>query len=363
MNFNLDLCQTYESEIVSALFGVVARKKYILSDEGAAFEREWAAFNKMPFAVGVGNGTDALRIALLALGIGPGDEVISPAFNVAYTAQAVQAVGAKNVYVDVDEGTMLMDIEQVKNLITPRTRAILPVHLFGQMVNMCRLSCIADDHHLLLIEDAAQCHGATIEGTDPGYYSHAACYSHYPTKNLGALGEAGSIVTRLPIVNERARLLRDAGRSTRYIHLLHGINSCLDEIQAAVLRVKLSHLRESNARRQAHAYHYMSTLVGIGDIKFQFLDPGARHVYHLFVIRTERREALMKHLTDRGITALAHYPCTLPNQPFAKADALDQGPFPVADRCARTVLSLPLWPDMTEQDINTVVAAIKEFYA
>lgn len=362
MRFNLDSCEGYKDDVTAAVLRVIRSEHFILGEEVATFERDWAHFNAVPFCVGVGNGTDALRIALLALGVGPGDEVISPVFNVAYTAQAVQAIGAKNVFVDVEPDTMLMDIDEMIPLITPKTRAVIPVHLFGQMLDMERLATMANYYQLLVVEDAAQAHGASFHVSAPGRFSDAACYSHYPTKNLGAWGEAGSITTRLPIVNERARLLRDAGRTTRYVHMLPGINSCLDEMQAAVLNAKMQWLYPMNVRRRRLAHRYQDKFQGVGDLKFQTIVPDAISAHHLFVVRTSSREALMKHMNARGIPALAHYPLPLHRQPFAVADALGQGPFPVADGCSATCLSLPLFPYMTIDEQNIVIGAVKEFY-
>lgn len=361
-SFNLDLCVDYEQEIIDAIHRVIARKQYILGMEGASFEGEWAAYNAAPFAVGVGNGTDAIRIALLALGVKPGDEVISPAFNVAYTAQAVHAIGARNVFVDVDRDTMLMDTDRIKYHVTPRTRAILPVHLFGQMVDMQTVQEIAYEYGLLMVEDAAQAHGAKWCGTSPGAYSDVACYSHYPTKNLGALGEAGSLTTRLPIVDLRARLLRDAGRTDRYVHMMPGVNSCLDELQAAILRVKLPHLEIANARRRYLAGYYRYLLSGIGDLQFQKIDPRAKPVYHLFVVRTARRAELMDYLREHKIPTLSHYPCPMHHQPFMVTDSLDQGAFPNAEKAAREVMSLPLFPDMTDEELREVCSVVRRFY-
>lgn len=267
MNFNLDV--DHELEIGWAIKSVLASRQFINGPELKRFEDAWALFNQAPYAIGVGNGTDALRIALLALGVGPGDEVLTPAFNVAYTAQAVQAIGARNVYVDVDPETYLMDRVETARAITKKTRVIIPVHLYGQMADMEGFADLARSFGLVLLEDAAQAHGASYNGYAPGMFADAACYSHYPTKNLGCLGEGGSITTRLPIVNERARLLRDAGRSDRYVHMLPGINSGLDEIQAAVLNVRMKYLGVQNKRRAGAADRYRQKLDGVGDLRFQ----------------------------------------------------------------------------------------------
>lgn len=361
MNFNIDTDNL--GEIAEAVTRVVHGRQYVNGPQVKQFERDWAEWTGMPYAIGVGNGTDALRLSLLALGIGPGDEVITPAFNAAYAAQAVASVGATNVYADVDPETMLLDPDAVWKQKTPRTRAIIPVHLFGQMVNMQVLSRMAITHGAVIVEDAAQAHGAKYNYFGPGFFSDAVAYSHYPTKNLGCLGEGGSVTTRLPIVAQRIRLLRDAGRTDRYVHVLQSGNSMLDEMQAAVLNVRLKYLDAQNQRRRARAEYYRTWLAGVGDIRFQKLSVAAVSVNHLFVIRTKHRADLIKHLTECAIPALSHYPCELTRQPFAVADALDRGPFPHAERAAREVLSLPLWPGMSLEEQDTVIAAVKAFYA
>ncbi len=361
MNFNRDV--DFFPEIKAALERVVDSGRLINGPELEKFERQWAHYNHARYAIGVGSGTDALRLALTALGVGPGDEVITPAFNAAYAAQAVTAIGATNVYVDVCPGTLLIDPAKIAAAITPRTRAIIPVHLYGQMVDMPNIQALAEWHGLVVVEDAAQAHGALYNGSCPGKRSDAACYSHYPTKNLGCLGEGGSVTTRLPIVAQRIRLLRDAGRTDRYVHALPGLNSMLDEIQAAVLNVKLPKLNKQNARRSTLADRYRRLLGGVGDIRFQTIVLNAQTVNHLFPIRTERRVDLMKHLTDAGIPTLSHYPCVMTRQPFAVADALDQGPFPHAEKAALEVMSLPLWPSMSEDEQDAVIRVVKEFFA
>lgn len=360
MNFNLDTDR--EEEVLAAMTRVLRSHQYANGPELKAFEAEWAKYNKMPYAVGVGSGTDALRLALLACGVGPGDEVISPAFNVGYTAQAVVAIGAKNVFVDIDSATWLIDIHKVYDAITPKTKAIIPVHLFGQMVDMEMFRKAFRNY--VLIEDAAQAHGAMFNLQRPGWNSDAACYSHYPTKNLGCLGEGGSVLTKLPIVAERVRLMRDAGRVDRYVHLMPGINSMLDEVQAAILRVKLPHLHGQNLRRISAETYYRAHLFEVGDIAFQHAEKyKVWPVSHLFVIKTRKRNEVLESLKKAGIPALVHYPCTLARQPFAVADALDQGPFPVADSVAGQVVSLPMFPSITKEEQDRVIKAVKEVYA
>jgi len=359
VNFNLDT--DYEEEVLAAMTRVLRSHQYANGPELKAFEEEWASYNKLPYAVGVGSGTDALRLALLACGVGPGDEVISPAFNVGYTAQAVVAIGAKNVFVDIDPQTWLLDFDKTYLAATNKTKAIIPVHLFGQMVDM---RCFREAfRNITLIEDAAQAHGAMYDGRRPGWDSDAVCYSHYPTKNLGCLGEGGSVLTKLPIIANRVRLMRDAGRVDRYVHLMPGINSMLDEVQAAILRVKLPYLHKQNIKRLDAEIYYRTHLFEVGDITFQYAN--INHTWntnHLFVIKTKKRNEVLANLKKYDIPALVHYPCTLARQPFAVADALDQGPFPVADEVAAQVLSLPMFPSITRLEQDIVIDVIKEVF-
>ncbi len=360
MNFNQD--KEHLDEIKQAMNDVVDSGQWVNGNRLKMFEKEWAAANSARYCVGVGNGTDALKLGLLALGIGPGDEVITPAFNAAYAAQAIAEIGATNIFCDVDPGTMLLDIDALELVSSPRTRAIVPVHLFGQMVNMERLRIVARRLGAVVVEDAAQVHGAHYGGYPPSYWSDAAAFSHYPTKNLGCIGEGGSLVTNTPSIAKTVSLLRDAGRTDRYIHTLQAGNSMLDEIQAAALLVRMHFLGEQNMKRRRLAMRYKELLKGVGDLTFQSVDSQAYHVYHLLVVRTKRRVGLMDHLKKQGIPCLSHYPCVLTRQPFAVGVSLDQGPFPHSEAAAREVLSLPLYPGMADEVQDIVVDAVKRFY-
>jgi len=362
MRFNLDAMSGYREDVRAAISRVFDSEQYILGEEVQAFEQEFACAVNQAHCVGVGNGTDAIRIALLALGVKPGDEVITPAFNVAYTALAMQAVGAVNKFVDCDPHTLLMDLDMVEDAITAKTRAIVPVHLYGQMLNMERVNNMAARHSLMIVEDAAQSHMSRFNSWLPGRWSHAVAYSFYPTKNLGALGEAGAITTNIDAVAERARLLRDGGRTDRYLHALSGLNSCLDPIQAAILRVKLRRLAASNERRRKAAYLYGVLLESVPQVVQLTLRNGAIHTYHLYVVRVDERDALHEFLKTKGIPTLVHYPVPVPYQPCFMS-ALPGGPWPEAEQAAREVLSLPMHPDITPEEQKQVVDAIKEFYA
>jgi dTDP-4-amino-4,6-dideoxygalactose transaminase len=354
MNFNLDLMMPYRDEVRDAVSQVIDSGWYLGGKEIKAFENEWAAYTGQRFSVGVGNGTDAIRLALLALGIGPGDEVLTPAFNVAYTALAIKAVGATPVYVDSDDGYLVSSYAYAK-AITSKTRAVVPVHLYGRVHSTNgSLRELADYGGFVMLEDAAQAHGAKDVGL-----GHATAYSFYPTKNMGALGEAGAVTTNIPIVAERIRLLRDAGRTDRYVHELRGgVNSMMDEIQAAVLRVKLKYLSDRNEQRWAAASYYDSQLKTPGN------QPNhASSVHHLYVIRSTRRKELRDYLTAKGIPTLIHYPVPVPMQPIFVAESIDQGPWPNAEIYAREVLSLPMHADITKAEQDQVITAIKEFHA
>lgn len=359
MNFNLDLMLPYKDEVKAAVNRVIDSRQYIYGPELEAFERE---FSPRRHVVGVGNGTDALRIALLAMGVKAGDEVISPAFNVAYTALAVHAIGAKNVFVDVDSESLLLNPALIRAAVTDKTRAIIPVHLYGRVCDMERIAAIANEFNLMVLEDAAQAHGAMFydqgitHGVGARGYSHAVAYSFYPTKNLGALGEAGAITTRIAAIADAARLLRNAGRTDRYAHVVPGINSCLDEIQAAVLRVKLPYMKERTAARIAAAEYYRAGLPQHVLRKWTYGD-----VNHLFVIRSGRRNELLEFLKSRGIPSLIHYPIPVPYQPIFAHTAFDSGEWRHAEHAAREVLSLPMHADITREDQDRVIEAVNEF--
>lgn len=357
MQFNLDQMVPYKEEVKAAVARVIDSGWYLGGAEIKAFEQEWAAFTGQQYAVGVGNGTDAIRLALLALGIGPGDDVLTPAFNVAYTAIAIKAVGANPVFIDPDEGYLVSAMAYM-GAITPKTKAIVPVHLYGLVnIDNIELRQFADDRGIVVVEDAAQAHGARDVG-----HGHVTAYSFYPTKNLGALGEAGAITTNIPIVAERVKLLRDAGRTDRYVHELRGgVNSMMDEIQAAVLRVKLKYLDKRHKQRKLAAQYYdMHMEMNSARKEWQ---GSTLSVHHLYVIRSAKRRELRDHLTAKGIPTLIHYPVPVPMQPIFVAENIDKGPWPNAERYAREVLSLPMHPDITREEQDQVIAAIKEFYA
>jgi dTDP-3-amino-3,4,6-trideoxy-alpha-D-glucose transaminase len=345
-----------------AIERVVTRGWFVLGPELASFETEFASMCGARACVGVGNGTDAIALALRALGVGPGDEVITSAVSAAFTGLAILMAGATPVFVDVEDERATIDPSAVEAAITSRTVAIVPVHLYGQAADMARLGAIASRHGLALVEDACQAHLATVGGRPVGALGTAGTFSFYPTKNLGALGDAGAIVTNDEALAERLRRLRNGGQTHRYVHQEFGVNSRLDELQAAVLRARLPLLSEWTSRRRALARRYRDALRGAPVRVAAERDAG--HVYHLFTVRSPARDELMRHLETQGIGTIVHYPSPLPAQPaFAglidRATARRPNPTPVADRLCAEVCSLPLHPGLTDADIDLVVSAVR----
>jgi dTDP-4-amino-4,6-dideoxygalactose transaminase len=345
------------AEIEPAVLRVLRRGLYILGPEGEAFEAEFAERLGVRHCVGVGNGLDGLRLSLEALGIGRGDEVIVPGHTYVATWFAVSAVGAVPVPVDVDEATYLVDPAAVEAAITPRTRAIIPVHLYGQPAPMKELLDVADRHGLAVVEDAAQAHGASMNGVPTGTQGNCAAWSFYPVKNLGAAGDAGAVTTNDADLARRLRLSRNQGSLTRSVHEVTGSNSRLDEIQAAILRVKLRHLDEWNALRRAIAARYLDDLSDT-TLGLPAVVPGATHVWHQFVVRHLRRDALRAALADAGVETLIHYE-TPPHRQAAYAHlGLAEGSLPVTEKLAREILSLPIDPLLGASETDSVSTAV-----
>ena len=344
------------ADVRAAIDRVIARGWYVLGPEVEAFESEFAAASGARFAVGVGNGTDALTLLLRAAGIGPGDEVIVPAMTAAFTGLAVLAAGARPVFADVDADRLTMDPASCAARITPRTRAIMPVHLYGQAADLDALTSLAERHGLVVIEDACQAHLGAHRGVPVGTTTLGAAFSFYPTKNLGALGDGGAIVTNDAQIAERVRRLRNGGQAGRYQHVDAGINSRLDELQAAVLRARLPRLAAQTARRRELAALYRRELPAWLNT---VADADAGHVYHLFPVRSSERDALQQHLRAAGVETLIHYPLPLTAQrAFAPASPAE---CPVATQAAGELLSLPLHPRLGEADVARVAAAAKTF--
>ena len=354
-----------KTEIDEAVARVIESCAFILGPEVEAFETEFAEYVGARFCVGVSNGTAAVQLALTACGVGAGDEVVVPANTFFATAEAVSTAGATPVFVDCDAVSRNIDPARIEAAITPRTRALLPVHLYGQPADLDAVFEIAARHNLIVIEDAAQAHGAEHRGRRVGALGRAGCFSFYPGKNLGAYGEGGAVVTNDAEVARRVRLLRDHGSERKYRHEIVGYNFRLEGIQGAVLRVKLRHLDRWNDLRRAHAARY-DELLGALDAEAHGLTlprelPYARHVYHLYVVESDARDELQKHLTAAGVQTGIHYPVPIHLQPAYAARGHKAGDFPVAERQAARVLSLPMFPELTGEQIGRVAEAVAEF--
>jgi dTDP-4-amino-4,6-dideoxygalactose transaminase len=349
-------------ELDEAVARVLDSGWFILGPEGEAFERELASALGAKDAVAVANGTDALHLALRALGVGPGDEVVTTSISAAFTGLAVLQAGARPVFVDVDPRTLNLDPEAAARAVTPRTRAIVPVHLYGHPADMGPILALAHERGLAVLEDACQAHGARYEGRPVGTLAGErgiGALSFYPTKNLGALGDGGAILVNDPGLASRLRQLRNGGQSDRYRHEVAGVNSRLDELQAALLRVGLRHLAAWTERRRALAAFYRRELEGSG-VEPLGEQPYARAVFHLFVVRHPRRDALVAALRERGVGTLIHYPIPLHLQPAFASRGGRPGDLPVAEKASAQILSLPLYPELTDEQARAVVAAVRD---
>lgn len=352
-----DQYQTIKPEIDAAIENIITRSAFVGGEEVRSFETEFAAYCEAKACVGVGNGTDAIHLTLRAMGIGPGDEVITVAHTFIATSEAISMTGARPVFVDIKEDTMLMDPELLEQAITPRTKVIMPVHLYGQPCDLDAIMEIADRHGLKVIEDAAQAHGARWRGRRVGSMGEAACFSFYPGKNLGAFGDAGAIVSQDEELLERVRMLANHGRLEKYTHKVEGVNSRLDGLQAAILRVKLRHLDEWNESRRRLADFYFETLSG-NELQMPVVDEKALPVWHLFVVRVADREAFQQKLKDQGIATGVHYPVPLHLQPACHYLGIPLGSLPVTEEVSGEVVSLPMYPELTAAQMETVVSAI-----
>lgn len=350
---------TIKEEIDTAILNVLDSGKFILGPEMKAFEAEMAAFCGTKHAVAVGNGTDALMLTLKAYGIGPGDEVITTPFTFFASAETVSQVGATPVFVDIDPETLNMDLNKLKDKITPRTKAIIGVHIFGQMLDVERLREIAARHDLIVIEDAAQAIGSEYRGKRAGSLGHAATFSFFPTKNLGAYGDAGMVVTDDEHVAAKLRMLRFHGSQVKYYHEEIGYNSRMDEIQAAILRIKLRYLDQWNAKRREKANVYNELFAGL-PLKTPTNDPLATPIYHLYILRIPKRELVMKTLQAVGIANAIYYPVPLHLQRAYLDLGYKPGDFPVAEHACKEALAIPLYPELTRAQQEEVVAAIRQ---
>lgn len=326
----------------------------------AAFEQDFATFCGTEYAVGVGNGTDALWFALLALGIGPGDEVITVPSTFMATAEAITYTGATPVFVDIDERTYTMDPAELADALTRRTKAIIPVHLFGAPADMDPIMEFARKHGLFVIEDAAQAHGAEYKGRKAGSIGDAGCFSFYPGKNLGALGEAGAVVTNNAELQEKMKTLRDHGQSRKYHHTMIGWNGRMDGIQGAILRIKLRHLQRGNELRCTHAAQYDRAFRGVEGLIAPHVARYAKHVYHIYAIRVEARDEMMRALEQKGVGTGVHYPVPVHLQEAYASLGHRKGAFPVSEATSAEFISLPMFPELTPAQIDYVADAVKE---
>jgi dTDP-4-amino-4,6-dideoxygalactose transaminase len=350
------------AEMLAAFITVFDSKWYILGKAVQQFEQEYAAFNKVPYCIGISNGLDALHLCLKALDIGPGDEVIVPSNTYIATVLAISYVGATPIFVEPDTASFNIDPQLIEAAITPNTKVIMPVHLYGQCCQMDAIMQIANKHKLYVIEDNAQSQGAAFNGCLTGSFGIANGTSFYPGKNLGALGDAGAVTTANEAIATKIKALRNYGSQKKYYNEVVGHNMRLDELQAAFLSVKLGHLPGWTSERQQIAAWYDTALKGIGDIITPATAPGATHVYHLYVIRTAQRDALQQHLQQNGIGTLIHYPIPAHLQEAYKHLGHQQGDFPIAEKMAATCLSLPIFPGLQQQQTAHIASIIQSFF-
>jgi dTDP-4-amino-4,6-dideoxygalactose transaminase len=351
---------THRKEIDAAIRRVLDNGRYILGEEVRAFEEEFSKYIGVSYGIGVGSGTEALHLALVACGIGDGDEVITVSHTAVATVAAIELAGAIPVFVDIEPKYYTIDPEKFEKAITKKTKAVIPVHLYGQPADMTPIVNIAQKYELRLIEDCAQAHGATYKGRRVGSFGDMACFSFYPTKNLGAIGDGGIIVTKDEDLAHQARLLREYGWSERYISYHKGWNTRLDELQAAILRVKLGHLEEDNAKRNSVATYYCHELEEL-NVDVPACREKTKHVYHLFVIKSQKRDELLAFLRAKGIGAAIHYPVPIHLQPAYYRRLQGSDNLPETERVARTILSLPMYPELQKEDIQFILNTIRKF--
>jgi len=354
-----------EKEIEQAVKNVIQRSDFILGEDVGLFEKEFAKFCNTQFAVGVSSGTAALFLAVSSLGIKSGDEVIVPAFTYIATSLAVSYTGAKPVFVDIQEDTYNIDAQKIRKVVTKNTRAIIPVHLYGQPANMPEILKVAREYNLRIIEDAAQAHGASIKMEDGiwrvvGGLGDIGCFSFYPSKNLGALGDGGMVVTNDEEVYKKLLMLRDYGRVSKYEHAIIGYNSRLDTLQAAILRIKLKRLNRWNELRQKAAATYNKFLKDVKGVVTPRTLPSVKHVCHVYAIRTKSRDKLCQAFKDKGIGAVIHYPLPLHLQGAYKGLGYSRGDFPVSEKVAQEIISLPMYPQIEESQIEFITDCISD---
>jgi len=352
--------QAIKDEIDKGLKEVFETGSFILGPKERAFEAEFAAYCGVKYAVGVNSGTDALYLALASLGIEEGDEVILPAFTFIATALCVSYTGARPVFVDVEEETLNIDPVKLKEAITPKTKAVIPVHLYGQPANMDEITAVAKEHGITVIEDAAQSHGAVYKGKRSGSLGDIACFSFYPTKSLGAFGDGGIVVTDSEDIADKLKMLRDYGRRGRYEHKVKGYNSRLDTVQAVILSAKLKYLDEWNKMRNENASYYCELLKDAEEVKCPVVKEDRMHVFQTFAVRLKDRDNVLEAMKDKGIGVLIHYPIPLHLQEAYSELGYKKGDFPVSEMLASEVLSLPMFPHMKKEQIEYVCSSLKD---
>ena len=352
----------YKDELLQAITAVLDKGDFILGDAVKEFEKSFSDYIGCQYAVGVDSGSSALSLALKVIDIGNGDEVITVSNTFISTAYAISDCGGKPVFVDVEEQTQLMDISMVESAVTSKTKAIIPVHLFGQMVDMNSLMGIAKKHNILVIEDACQAHGASQNGKKAGSIGDLACFSFYPGKNLGAFGDAGMVVTNKKEFYDELLLLRNYGSPKKYFHSCKGKNARLDTIQAAVLKVKMESLDEWNRKREIIAKMYSQHFNEVGDLILPAIIEGNKSAYHLYVVRTKYRDELFDYLNSRGIETIIHYPIPIHLQEAYTDLLLKRDSFPITEMLANEILSLPLHPELLNEDIDYIISKVKGYF-
>jgi len=361
----VDLKRQYLSikpELESKLLAAARSTNYILGSEVEEFEKEFAYYCGVKYAIGVASGTDALVLALKALGIGCGDEVITVPNTFIATVDAIHRNGAKPVFIDVDPITLNLNVDQIEKKISKKTKAIIVVHLYGQPAELTKVLAVAQSYNLKVIEDACQAHGAVYEGKRVGSYGDVGCFSFYPAKNLGAMGDGGIVVTNSSELAEKLKLLRNYGQKEKNIHKIAGFNSRLDELQAAILKVKLKHLDAWNEKRRKLAEQYTKQLSHL-PVNLLSPIPQGKHVYHLYVIKVKQRNKLKTFLEAKGVSTGIHYPIPIHLQQAYSFLGYDRGSFPHAEQAANEILSLPMFPELSQKELNYVVAQIEEFFS
>jgi dTDP-4-amino-4,6-dideoxygalactose transaminase len=349
-----------KNELLPVVEQTLAAGYYVLGPNVAALEQELAAYTGARFGVGVNSGSDALTLSLRALEVGPGDEVITTPFTYIAPAEAIHQVRARIVFADIDPHTFNLNPTDVARRITARTKVLLPVHLFGQAAALTELRALAEPQGIGLVEDCAQAIGAKYQGQAAGSFGRLGCFSFYPTKNLGAVGDSGMVVTDDEALSQKLRMLRVHGIERRYFHELHGYNSRLDELQAAILRVKLPHLNRWNARRAEIAARYDAGLAGL-PLRLPATAAGNTHVYHVYAVLTRQRDALQQFLAERGVATIIYYPRPLHLQKVYDELGYREGDFPVAEEISRRILPLPMYPELTDEQVDYVIATMKQF--